>query len=160
MDSLNDDIERFAETFAEQNESLERMEIFNKKLQLDIDQLKSVDAEKAKKIGELEVQLDLMKKNPTSHPEWIGSEIGRLWQTIEKIQTSETPVASVSSTGSRSKVPATVNAHHSLIPSSSSSSEDTNYEQQHRSVRRSVMDVFRHGNGDAASSTSANTKSR
>ncbi len=74
IDALNDDIEKFAETFAEQRSELERFERKNNKLQLEVTRLKIENAEKALKISELEAY----KKNFVwSEIEKISSDINR-----------------------------------------------------------------------------------
>ncbi|KAL9185115.1 hypothetical protein ACHAXT_002892 [Thalassiosira profunda] len=76
FDTLTEDVDRFAETFATQHKQLETVESLTKKLQAENERLKVTKEHNAKKIAELEAQKS----------EWVGSEIGKLWDEIERLR--------------------------------------------------------------------------
>merc|ERR1712216_218964 len=108
FDALNEDVERFAETFAGQHGELQNLETQVKKLQAENDKLRASVEDKKKKIGELESQADVSKA--------MGSELGKLWDEISRLK--ETP----SSVGSRKRH--TRRRSHDLSGSDISSEED------------------------------------
>lgn len=83
FEALNEDLERFAETFATQHEELQQLESQTKKLQLENKRLKVLDEDRLQTIRDLETQLESKKQ------EWVGDEIGKLWNEIGKLR--ETP---------------------------------------------------------------------
>lgn len=77
FDTLTEDVERFAETFAEQNEELQQAERLSKKLQLENEKLKASNEDKTSRIAELEAQKE------------VKSEITKLWEELGRLK--ETP---------------------------------------------------------------------
>lgn len=85
LDTLNDDIERIAETFAEQHEEVQHLERQTKTLQASNDVLNDDVEHKMKRIKELETQSQMK------------AAIGKLWEEIGRMKDTQTPDASVSS---------------------------------------------------------------
>jgi chromosome segregation ATPase len=83
FDTLNEDVERFAETFAAQHEKLQKLESQSKKLQRENQRLVALDEDKTKRIGELETLLE------TKSAQWVGTEIGKLWDEIGRLRSTE-----------------------------------------------------------------------
>mmetsp|Transcript_3111 Transcript_3111/g.7233 ORF Transcript_3111/g.7233 Transcript_3111/m.7233 type:complete len:1624 (+) Transcript_3111:476-5347(+) len=123
FETLTDDVDRFAETFAVQHEELQQLESQNKRLQSENEGLKSADEEQKRRIGELETQLDSAK---TASALDVGTEIKALWKEIGKIKT---PTAASSGA---------VERQHS---ENSSDSEETDDElgDSHRGGLRSAL---------------------
>ena len=124
FETLTDDVDRFAETFAVQHEELQQLERQNKRLQSENKGLKSADDEQKRRIDELEIQLDSAK---TASALDVGTEIKALWKEIGKIKT---PTAASSGA---------VGRQHSQ---NSSDSEDTDDELVEDTPRGGLRSAF------------------
>jgi len=83
FDALNEDVERFAETFASQHGELQNLETQVKKLQIENEKLRSASADRKKRIGELESQVDVKQA--------VGSELGKLWDELNRLKGASSP---------------------------------------------------------------------
>ena len=82
-DALNEDVERFAETFANQHEEMQQLESQIKRLKDENIKWNVLDTAKQKQIDELQAKVE--KKSS----EFLGTEIGKLWQEVGRLKTSE-----------------------------------------------------------------------
>jgi len=90
FETLQEDMEKFAETFASQHEELQRVQGRVKKLTFENEELKLSDKGKSDKIINLAAQLELLKSEQSSKaPEWVGDEIGKLWNEISRMKKEE-----------------------------------------------------------------------
>lgn len=88
-ETLQEDLEKFAETFATQHEELQRLEGRVKKLVSEKEELQASNNDKSEKIINLEAKLELVKTSESKAPEWVGDEIGKLWSEISRLKREE-----------------------------------------------------------------------
>ena len=88
-ESLQEDLEKFAETFAVQHEEMQQLEVRLKKLTAEKEELQSSNKDKTEKISTLEAQLESTKTSEQNAPEWVGDEIGKLWNEISRLKGNE-----------------------------------------------------------------------
>ena len=141
-DTLNEDIERFAETFATQHEELQQLERQAKRLQSENEELKERCAEDTEIIQDLEAKLK---------EKWVGGEITKLWDEIERLREAPTSV----DRGERSNRP--TQSSSSDISSEEAEAEGT-ADAERKGSRSPLLSLF--GKGSASSRTLASPPSR
>jgi len=93
-ETLQADMEKFAEAFATQHEELQKLEGQVKKLTSKNEVLQSANKEKSDTINNLEAQVATLKAAQSRAPEWVGDEIGKLWSEISRLKSDEMASAS------------------------------------------------------------------